>query len=408
MGNSDPRKLIEFCEPSPWTFRSRSERLRKGLEARGSVGARIACGPRDAASVLSFAGVPVKARTILISGLAAAGALCAGAVVTGAAVYSLRRSRRSLRGKVVVIGGGSRGLGLAMAEEFGRRGASLVLAARDRDALERARIHLEHRRAVADAGDVLIVAADLTAADEAAEVIRRATERFGRVDILVNNAGIITVGPVENQRLEDFREVMEANFFSAVHGTLAVLPQMVERRDGVIVNIASIGGKVAVPHLLPYTASKFALVGFSEGLHAELRAKGIHVLTVCPGLMRTGSHLGARFSGQAEREYEWFSLSANLPGISTSAAHAARRIVAAVESRRTEIAITPQAMAAARLGGVFPELTLRALALVNRLLPAPAESGGQEPRRGADVRSREWKPTSAIGATAARRYNQSA
>lgn len=350
----------------------------------------------------------MKARTILIPSLAAAGTLCAGAVVAGAAAYAWRRSGRNLRGKVAVIGGGSRGLGLAMAEEFGRRGAWLVLAARHRDGLDRARIHLEHRGAVADADDVLGVAADLTQSDQADEVIRRATERFGRVDILVNNAGAITVGPVENQRLEDFRGVMEANFFSAVHSTLAVLPQMLERRDGTIVNIASVGGKIAVPHLLPYSASKFALVGFSEGLHVELRSKGIHVLTVCPGLMRTGSHLGAQFSGNAEREYEWFSLSANLPGVSTSAAHAARRIVNAVTARHAEIAITPQAMAAARLGGVFPELTLRALALVNRLLPGAVASGGVEPERGAEVRSREWKSASAIGGAAARRYNQSA
>lgn len=351
----------------------------------------------------------MKARTLVIPGMAVAGAgvLCAGAVVAGAAGCMLRRRGRSLRGKVVVIGGGSRGLGLAMAEEFGRRGATLALAARHGDELERARLHLEHCGAVADAEDVLIVPADLTQADEADEMIRRTTERFGRVDILVNNAGVITVGPVENQRLEDFRAVMEANFFSAVHGTLAVLPQMLERREGTIVNIASIGGKVAVPHLLPYSASKFALVGFSEGLHVELRSKGIHVLTVCPGLMRTGSHLSAQFSGNAEREYEWFSLSANLPGASTSAAHAARRIVNAVTARRTEIAITPQAIAAARLGGVAPELTLRALALVNRMLPAATESRGTGPRPGAEVRGREWKPASAIGGHAARRYNQS-
>ena len=307
-----------------------------------------------------------------------------------------------------MIGGGSRGLGLALAEEFGRHGARLALAARHGDGLERARIHLEQCGAVADADDVLTVAADLTQPDQAQEVIRRATERFGRVDILVNNAGVITVAPVENQRLENFRGAMEANFFSAVHSTLAVLPQMLERRDGIIVNIASVGGKVAVPHLLPYSASKFALVGFSEGLHAELRGKGIHVLTVCPGLMRTGSHLGARFSGDAEREYEWFSLAANLPAMSASAAHAARRIVRALAARQTEIAITPQALVAARLSAVVPEVTLRALALVNRLLPAADGGAGQEPRRGVDVRSREWRASAAIGGRAARRYNQSA
>ncbi|HTV83687.1 MAG TPA: SDR family NAD(P)-dependent oxidoreductase [Acidobacteriaceae bacterium] len=356
----------------------------------------------------------MKARTILIPGLAVAGAgvLCAGAAaaasVAAVGACTLGRRGRSLQGKVVVIGGGSRGLGLALAEEFGRRGASLALAARHADNLQGARIHLARRGVVASADDVLAVAADLTQAEEAEQVIRQATERFGRVDILVNNAGMITVGPAENQRLDDFREVMEANFFSAVNATLAALPQMLERRDGVIVNVASIGGKVAVPHLLPYTASKFALVGFSEGLYAELRTRGIHVLTVCPGLMRTGSHLGARFSGDAEREYQWFSLAANLPGVSTSAAHAARRIVRAVTSRRTEIAITPQAFAAARLSAVAPELTLRALAAVNRLLPPAAENGGEKPRRGAEARGREWKAAAAMGGRAARRYNQSA
>jgi short-subunit dehydrogenase len=342
---------------------------------------------------------------------AGAGVLCAGAAVAGVGVgvCALRRRGmgRRLTGKVVVIGGGSRGLGLALAEEFARRGARLVLSARHGDALERARRHLEQSGAVPDGGDVLTIAADLTQADQAEEVVRRATERFGRVDILVNNPGIITVGPVENQRLEDFREAMDANFFTAVHATLAVLPQMLERGDGTIVNIASIGGKIAVPHLLPYSASKFALVGFSEGLHAELRGRGVHVLTVCPGLMRTGSHVGAKFSGNAEREYEWFSLMANMPVLSASAGHAARRIVRAVTWRETEIAITPQAIAAARLSGVAPEVTLRVLALANRLLPT-AERGDGEPRRGADVRGREWKPAAAIGATAARRYNQSA
>jgi short-subunit dehydrogenase len=217
---------------------------------------------------------------------------------------------------------------------------------------------------------------------------------------------VITVGPVENQRVEDFHEVMETNFFSAVHCSLSVLPQMLLRRNGTIVNIASVGGKVAVPHMLPYTASKFAEVGFSEGLHAELRSKGVHVLTVCPGLMRTGSHVSAQFSGDAEREYRWFSLAANLPGISTSAAWAAKQIVRAVIAQRTEIAITPHAMLAARLGNLAPEVVGLAMSTVNRLLPAPlGETAAAQ--RGANVRGMEMLPAATIGDAAARRYNQS-
>lgn len=347
------------------------------------------------------------ARAFLAAGIAAAGAgvLCAGAVAAGVCAINGRRNSRGLRGKVVVITGGSRGLGLAMAEEFGRLGARLVLAARNAFELERAQHHLVQRRAVQSADDVLTVSADLRSPEDAQRLMAEATKHFGQVDILVNNAGVINVAPVENQRIEDFHGVMDANFFSGLHCTLAVLPQMLERRDGSIVNIASIGGKVAVPHLLSYTASKFAVVGFSQGLHAELRAKGIHVLTVCPGLMRTGSHVSAEFSGNASREYQWFSLSANLPGASTSAARAARRIVRAVLARRCEIAITPQAIVAARLGQLSPELTLRAMALVNRLLPAAAVET-RAPQRGSEVRSRETKPASWIGAAAARRYNQ--
>jgi short-subunit dehydrogenase len=212
---------------------------------------------------------------------------------------------------------------------------------------------------------------------------------------------------VENQRIEDFHEVMEANFFTGVHCAMSVLPQMASRRSGTIVNIASIGGKIAVPHMLPYTASKFAVVGFSEGLHAELRAKGVHVLTVCPGLMRTGSHVSAQFSGDGEREYRWFSMAANLPGVSTSAASAARRIVRAVMAEETEIAITPQAVAAARLASLAPEVIALTMSTVNRMLPKPVP-GGTGTRPGAEVRGKETLPAEMIGDASARRYNQTA
>jgi short-subunit dehydrogenase len=347
-----------------------------------------------------------RSKTMLIAGVAAAGAFMLTRSTTVLLQERRRRGNaRRLRGKVVLITGASRGLGLALAEEFGRAGARLVLTARDPWELERARALLIKRNAVQDAADVLIVSADLRQKEEAEHLIAQAARYFSRIDVLVNNAGVITVGPVENQTSEDFHDVMDSNFFSGLHCTLSVLPQMLERGSGSIVNITSIGGKLAVPHLLPYTASKFAAVGFSEGLHAEIRSKGVHVLTVCPGLMRTGSHLNARFSGNAAKEYRWFSLSANLPGVSASAARAARRIVRAVLRRETEIAITPQAVLGARLAGIAPVLTARAMDVVNRFLPDPvAEPSSQ--RRGAEVRSLEVPPAGTIGWWAAQRYNQ--
>ena len=343
------------------------------------------------------------AQATVIGGAALAGTALLGTAAAVAMLAGTRKTRfSSLRGKTVLITGSSRGLGLAMAEEFARLGARIVLTARDGEELERAR-HMLLALGVVDTADVITVPADLRNQEEAEYVVHRAVETWGRVDILVNNAGVITVGPVESQMVEDFRGVMEANFFSAVQCTLATLPQMIERRGGTIVNIASIGGKIAFPHLLPYSASKFALVGFSEGLHAEVRGKGIHVLTVCPGLMRTGSHLNALFAGDAAAEYQWFSLGATTPVIAASARHAARRIVRGVLHRETELFITPHAAVAGRLGQVAPEVTAFAMSMANKVLP---ETGTYRPRRGAEVREREPASVRVFGSGPAQRYNE--
>src|SRR5205085_5737710 len=139
------------------------------------------------------------------------------------------------------------------------------------------------------------------------------------------NAGIIGVGPIQTMTLADFEEAMKINFWSAVYTIEAVLRDMIRRGSGRIVNITSIGGKISVPHLLPYCASKFALVGLSEGLHAELTQQGIVVTTVCPGMMRTGSPRNAEFKGRHRAEYAWFSIGGSLPLISIDSHVAAKR-----------------------------------------------------------------------------------
>ncbi len=316
-----------------------------------------------------------------------------------------RKKSKPLLGKVALITGSSRGLGLALAEECGRRGAKIVLTARDTDELERARMLVLKRRAVGNEADIFVYPCDLRSPEQANNLVQQATNYFGQIDILVNNAGVITVGPIENQTVQEFHDVMDANFFTGVHCTLSVVPQMLARGRGTIVNITSIGGKVAVPHLLPYTASKFAAVGFSEGLNAELRSKGIFVTTVCPGLMRTGSHRNALFTGDAAREYRWFSLAASSPGVAISVTSAARQIVRAVIAGKSEIAVTPQAILAARLGNVFPAATTRLMMIANRFLPHPI-SNPAPVQRGATVRNLELSPATALGSYAARRYNQ--
>jgi NAD(P)-dependent dehydrogenase (short-subunit alcohol dehydrogenase family) len=299
-----------------------------------------------------------------------------GIGVAAAAWLLLPRQRRS-GSNVVLITGGSRGLGLALAHRFGKAGARLVLAARNPDELQRAQAALLQAGSVTSADHILLVPADLTDPAEAAHVIEQTYARFSRLDVLINNAGIIEVGPFENQPLEAFHRAMDTNFYAALHTIQAALPRMLaqEKRHGrraSIVNISSIGGKVPVPHLLPYVASKFALTGLSEGLHAELRQKGIRVTTVCPGLMRTGSSIQASFTGQAEKEFQWFSLGATTPGLAASSEHAANRIYNATASGCAEITITPQAWLAARIVGLAPAASQFAAALANHyLLPSP-------------------------------------
>jgi short-subunit dehydrogenase len=300
-----------------------------------------------------------------------------------AVAYALKPGSPRVRpGQIVLITGGSRGLGLGLAERFGRSGAKLILAARDIEELIAARQTLLERKAIRSAEDVLLIPADLTDAAQAATLIDYAIGHFGRLDILINNAGIIEVGPVENQPLDAYRRAMATNFFAALHTTHAALPHLLRRNptqgDAAIVNIASIGGKVPVPHLLPYVASKFALVGYSEGLHAELRHKGVRVTTVCPGLMRTGGEAHADFTGQTEKEQRWFTISARTPILTASVRHAANKIYNAVAAGRAEITITPQAWLAARIAGLAPETTQYLASLANHLL-LPAPSPGDQP-----------------------------
>lgn len=301
----------------------------------------------------------------------------AAATLTCAAAYALRirTASRIEPGQIVVITGGSRGLGFAIAGQFAAAGAKLVLAARNEAELHTARTKLLAAHPSMHEDDILLVSADLTDQDQATGLIDHAIATFGRVDILINNAGIIEVGPVEVQPLDAYERAMATNYFAALYTTYSVLPGMLARRAGAIVNIASIGGKLAVPHLLPYSASKFALVGFSEGLHIELRHKGVRVTTVCPGLMRTGGEDHAHFIGNAAKEAAWFKFSAKTPFIAATVEHAGKVIFAAVASGRPEITITPQAWLAARIAGLAPETTQWAASLANQyILPdAPQE-----------------------------------
>jgi len=312
--------------------------------------------------------------------------LALGGIGATLAARALVRKRREfeLRGKVVLITGGSRGLGLEMARAFASEGARLALTARDEAELERAQAELEKNGA-----DVFTCAFDLTTKAQVELMVRRVREHFGRIDVLVNNAGIIEVGPVDTMTHADFERAMRTHFWSPLYTMLAVLPEMRERRDGRIVNISSIGGKIGVPHLVPYCASKHALVGLSDAMRAEMHKDNVLITTVCPGLMRTGSPRNATFKGKHRAEFAWFAVGDSLPLTSINAARAAHQIVAATKRGDAELIISIQAEVAAKFRALFPETTADLLAFVNQFLPdAPGEDSiGTDGATGAESES---------------------
>lgn len=323
-------------------------------------------------------------------------AIGAGAIglILGARAALRFKRRIGLRDKVVLITGGSRGLGLVMARECAAAGARVAICARDSDEIDRA------RRQIREYGvDVLGVLCDVTKRPQVEGMIEGITRHFGRIDILINNAGTIAVGPMETMTVEDYESSMNLHFYAPLYTTLAVLPQMRQRGAGRIVNIASIGGKIAVPHLLPYSVGKFALVGFSEGLRAELEKDGIYVTTVCPGLMRTGSPPNATFKGQHRKEYAWFTVSDSLPLASISARTAARRILSACRHGEAEVMLNLPTRIATTLHGVFPGMTSELNAWIHGMLP-DAGGIGMSAARGLESES-EWAPSKLTAPTEA-------
>jgi NAD(P)-dependent dehydrogenase (short-subunit alcohol dehydrogenase family) len=296
----------------------------------------------------------------------------------------------SFEGRVVVMTGGSRGLGLVMARMLVDEGARLVLLARDMTELERAKRELEARGGV----EVMTLRCDVRRRGDVRAAIDVILEQWRAIDILINNAGVIQVGPLEHMTDENFENAMATHFWGPLHLMLEVAPVMRHRGFGRIVNVSSIGGKVAVPHLAPYCASKFALTGLSDAVRAELDTYGIRVTTVVPGLMRTGSAVNAQFKGHHESEYAWFKVAGSVPGLSIAAERAARRILQACRYGDPSLTITVPAKLAATANVVAPAAVARAMMLVSRLLPAPNGSTGSAPKKGIESEAvSRWTPS---------------
>jgi NAD(P)-dependent dehydrogenase (short-subunit alcohol dehydrogenase family) len=317
-------------------------------------------------------------------------AVALGGLFVGASLVAREmRSRRAidLEDRVVLITGGSRGLGLLMAREFGRLGARVILAARDEAELQRAQHDLRSQEISAT-----ILVADIATESQAHGVVAEAIDRHGRLDVLVNNAGVITVGPVDHMTVADFEEAMATHFWGPLHTMFAAIPHMRRSGGGRIVNISSIGGRIGVPHLAAYCASKFALTGVSTALRAELARDNVLVTTVCPGLMRTGSPFNAWFKGRHRAEFAWFAIADSLPVISIDGRRAAAQIVDAARHGDCELVVTWPARLAIAAAAVAPCTFARAMQLVNRALPSPTGALGNESHSGWHSRS-SWAPS---------------
>jgi len=206
--------------------------------------------------------------------------------------------------------------------------------------------------------------------------------------------------------ITDFQEAMDVMFWGVVYPTMALLPDLMRRGKGRIVNITSIGGKVSVPHLVPYDCAKFAAVGFSEGMRAELAGTGVKVTTIVPWLMRTGSYLNAYFKGQKEREAGMFALSSTLPGVTISAHRAARQVVEATRRGDAEEILGTQANIAARMQGMFPGFTADMLGWVTRMLPSGGAKDRVRGRETAVLHTAPMKALTTLGRRAAREFNE--
>ncbi len=261
----------------------------------------------------------------------------ARAVASLALVRGVLRLRRRFdpRGKVVVIAGGARGLGLVLARKLVERGARVALGARDAGELSRARHDLEDL-----GGDVYTAFCDVTHRADVRRFIAEVEADFGPIEVLVNNAGTIQVGPIEDVTEADFDLALDVNLRGPLHAIYAVLPGMRRRQRGRIVNIASVGDEVAAPPLAAYSTSKFGLVGLSEALRAELAKNEIYVTTVCP-LTSVG----------AER--------------------AAEQIIRALVRGDAEVSVSPRTRLITWLHGLAPGLVQELLGAVNRVLPKP-------------------------------------
>jgi short-subunit dehydrogenase len=251
-------------------------------------------------------------------------------------------SRLNLSGARTILTGASSGIGHALALRLAERGARLVLASRSQDRLAALAEEIRAR-----GGSATVVPTDVTNPVQRTRLIEQSLAALGGLDVLINNAGVGALGFFEGADEQRLRRIMEVNFFGATELTRLALPHLRRGRDAMIVNVASVLGRRAIPGCVEYCASKFALVGWSEGLRAELAGHGVHVLAVCPGGVETefDVHMLEQRTRLAFRNRQRMS-----------ADRCAQLIVGAMRRRKNEVVITASAKLVVWLNRLAPRL----------------------------------------------------
>ncbi len=253
-----------------------------------------------------------------------------------------------IQGKVVLITGASEGIGAACVRRFEASGARLSIVARNAEKL-----------ASVGGPGTLRTAGDITSEEARQSVVERTVEQFGGIDILVNNAGMGLYAPAWKASLTGTRLLFELNFFAPLALTQLVAPYMREQKRGAIVNISSIAGKVTLPWFTLYSVSKFALGSLTDGLRAELKPDGIHVMVVCPGYVDTGfqAHALGERPPKPIAKGRRFAISAE---------DCAEAVVRGVEREARTVVVPRIGWVLVALSRLFPAVVESGLAAINR------------------------------------------
>ncbi len=242
--------------------------------------------------------------------------------------------------KIVVITGASSGIGEESAIEFAKRHSNVVLVSRRKERLDNVAAKLAKYNS-----EILVCPCDVSQKHQVEQMSRMVLDKFGRIDILVNNAGFAIYGPIFDLKIEEIESQMATNYLGMVYCTKAFLPKMIEQKSGHIVNVASVAASFGLPGIASYCASKFAMLGFSEGLYHELKGTGVGVTVVSPIMVRTNFFDHPSF--KSIPKYSPFSLSSKT---------VAKAVVKASSSPRLEIIVPPVVRGAVWIKHTFPYL----------------------------------------------------